>query len=94
MKNTKLEQLANEYLNDVNKICSIMLKGLNLSSKEELIKYREVQSNGEFYQDGNNRFTFHGRGCRFSNNSLKIDWDFGYADIWCGIDPWKLAYYD
>ena len=48
---------------------------------------------GEFYLNGENRYAFHGRGCRFSNDKIEIDWDFGYDDIWCGLDPWKLFYY-
>jgi hypothetical protein len=90
---SKLEQLANEYIDDVNRACSVMLEGLNLKSKEEMLKHRNVQGRGEFYIKGVNRYTFHGRGCRFSSNNLEIDWDFGYDNIWCGLDPWKLFYY-
>ena len=93
MINNNLEQLAKEYINDVNKVCQMILQAYNLKSREELIKHREAQPTGEFYLNGNNSYTFHGRGCRFSNNELEIDWDFGYGENWCGIDPWKLAYY-
>lgn len=91
MTNIELEKLAQKYINDVNRVCKMMLQAFNLTSKEELIKYR---SSGEFYSNGgDNRYAFHGRGCRFSNNELEIDWDFGYGDNWCGLDPWKLFYY-
>lgn len=89
----ELEQLVKEYISDVNRACDIMLSSLKLGSKEDLIKYRQNHSSGEFYLNGNNEYTFHGRGCRFSNNDLCIDWDFGYGDNWCGIEPWKLACY-
>ena len=93
MVNNKLEYYAKEYINDVYKVCQMMLQGFNLNSKEDLIKHREVQPKGEFYLNGNNKYFFHGRGCRFSNDRLEIDWDFGYEDVWCGLDPWKLAFY-
>ena len=75
-----IEQLAREYISDVNKACCMMLKGLRLNSKEKLIEYRQIQSSGEFYLNGSNRYLFHGRGCRFSREDLKIDWDFGCGD--------------
>ena len=78
--NNKLKQLAQNYINDVNTACFIMLKGLNLNTKEDLIKYRQMQSSGSFFLNGDNKYTFHGRGCRFKNNELEIDWDFGYDD--------------
>ena len=93
MINDNLEQLAKEYVNDVNRACDMMLEGIKLSSKENLIKLRLIQPSGEFYLDGNNRYTFHGRGCRFLREDLNIDWDFGCENICEGIDPWKLAYY-
>ena len=93
MISSTIERLAKDYISDVDKVYTIMIQGLKLKSKKELIKYREVQGKGEFYLNGNNRYTFHGSGCRFSNNKLKIDWDFGYGDVLCGIDPWKLFYY-
>ena len=93
MTKSKLEDYAEHYISDVYAVCQVMLRGLDLDSKRELIKHREVQSKGEFDLDGVNTYSFHGRGCRFSNNDIKIDWDFGYDENWCGLDPWKLAYY-
>ena len=93
MANSKLEYYAKEYIKDVNKVCLMMLQGYNLGTKEDLVKHREVHPQGEFHLNGSNKYTFHGRGCRFSNGNIEIDWDFGYGDVWCGLDPWKLACY-
>jgi len=95
MTNDELVRFAKEYISDVNNVCQLMLKVYELSSREELIiKHRARQGKGEFYIDGsNNNYTFHGRGCSFSNDALKLDWDFGYDNNWCGLDPWKLYYY-
>jgi len=92
---TKLEKFAAEYINTVDQICNMMLQVYSLNSKDELIKnHRPVQAEGAFYLNGkNNNYTFHGRGCRFSNDDFEIDWDFGYEELWCGLDPWKLFYY-
>ena len=93
--NDELIRFSKEYINDVNNVCQMMLEVYNLSSREELlVNHRVRQGKGEFYLNGKKHdYAFHGRGCRFSNDELKIDWDFGYGDIWCGIDPWKLAKY-
>ena len=93
MSKSKLEYYSELYISDVYAVCQMMLRGLDLGSKNDLIKHREAQSKGEFYLDGVNIYNFHGRGCRFSNNDIKIDWDFGCDENWCGLDPWKLAYY-
>ena len=88
-----LKQLVLDYSVDVDTVCHIMLEGLNITTKEELIAYREQQPMGEFYLDGENKYVFHGRGCRFTNDEFEIDWDFGDGELWCGLDPWKIAYY-
>lgn len=88
-----LETLAKEYISDVEKVCLLMLKGLNLASKCELIQYRTQHGMGGFYFNGINQYKFHGRGCYFTNDTITIDWDFGYDERWCGLDPWKLFSY-
>lgn len=93
MDENYLKLLAQEYIHDVSKICNTLLKFYNLNSKEELIKFRKKNPHGEFYLNGINIFTFHGSGCSFSSKELEIDWDFGFGDLWCGLDPWKLFYY-
>ena len=85
--------ISNEYISEVTKICLLMLKSFNLTSKEDMIKYRVNKPIGNFYLNGENRYQFHGRGCKFSNNEINIDWDFGFDDHWCGLNPWLLADY-
>ena len=89
----QLKKIAQEYIDDVNKVCNMMYQAYNLNTREELLNLRRIQGQGEFFINGKNTYCFHGRGCRFSNDGLKIDWDFGYGDIWCGLEPWKLAHY-
>jgi len=91
--NNELKSIIEEYTENVKKVCLLMLKGLNLKSKDDLLKYRTLHPIGEFGSDGNNKFFFHGRGCLFSNQDIIINWDFGYGSRWCGLDPWFIANY-
>lgn len=82
------------YVNEINRICSIMINSLKLESKIDLINYRASHQSGEFCdKDVIYKFTFHGRGCKITCDNFVIDWDFGDNNFWCGIDPWKLADY-
>jgi hypothetical protein len=91
--NDELKSIADEYTENVKKVCLLMLKAFNLRSKGDLLKYRALHQIGEFELNGNNKYFFHGRGCLFSNQDIKIDWDFGYGSRWCGLDPWFIANY-
>ena len=91
--NNELKSIIEEYTENVKKVCLLMLKGLNLKSKDDLLKYRTLHSSGEFDLDGNNKFFFHGRGCLFANQNIIINWDFGYGSRWCGLDPWFISNY-
>lgn len=94
MIDTTLEILAREYVQRVEEVGSLMLVGLELDSRRELlVTHRMKHGMGEFHLDGINKYCFHGRGCRFENDNLKIDWDFGYDERWCGISPWMLFKY-
>lgn len=89
----KLIRISLEYIDEVKRVCLFMLKGLKLASKEDLLRHRTKYPFGEFELNGNNKYIFHGRGCKFSNSNLVLDWDFGVGDNWCGLNPWKLADY-
>ena len=91
--NLELERVVKEYVENVNIVCKLMLQGLNLKSKEDLREYRSKHPYGKFELNGANEYCFHGRGCRFSNEKIMIDWDFGEGNYWCGINPGLLAYY-
>ena len=88
--NENFKVVAKEYIEKVNTVCSNLLNGLNLKSKEELWEYRETHHEMEFVINGI-KYIFHGRGCRAFNDEFFLDWDFGYGSRWCGIEPWLLA---
>lgn len=92
--NKELKKVALEYMEKVNEAGQIILRGLNLKSKQEFLASRIKYPYHEFYLDGQlNKYSFHGVGCWFENDSLKIDWNFGPGDEWCGFDPWLFAEY-
>jgi len=86
---------AKEYLDTVNAICLAIIKQKELSSFYELKRLRVSEPAGELTLNEicQLKYTFHGRGCRVESQTLNMDWDFGYDDVLCGLDPWKLAYY-
>jgi len=86
---------AKEYLDTVNAVCLAIIKQKGLNTIYDLKRLRVNEPTGEFtineiYQL---KYTFHGRGCRVESPTLNIDWDFGFDDVLCGLDPWKLAYF-
>ena len=43
-------------------------------------------------KDDGVKYVFHGSGCTvFENDVIIADWDFGYRNLWCGINPFKMA---
>ena len=70
--NAELKSLAKEYIENVNKVCLLMLEGLNLKTKSDLWDYRSLHHLFELNFNGN-KYVFHGRGCRFSNKDTIID---------------------
>ena len=89
----QLRKISLEYIDTVNKVCLLMLKGLNLKTKEEMLNHRIKNPIGYFDLGEKNKYQFHGRGCAFSNSELSINWDLGYSEKWCGLNPWLLADY-
>ena len=85
--------LSKKYISCVDDIYTLMLKVFGLNSKDDMILFRGKNGQGNFYLEGDNHYTFHGRGCWFCNDKIKIDWDFGYGHRWCGLDPWKMYNY-
>lgn len=85
-----------EYINNVNSVCSILLEGinrdenLNLKTKKDFFMYRMENSKMEFEFEEIS-YRLHGKGCVAFSNDFFLDWDFGYRSRWCGVDPWKLA---
>ena len=84
----ELASAIKQYRIKVDEVCILMLRGLGVNTKEQLVNYSKQL--GEFELEGTNHYFFHGIGCRFWNSTIKIDWDFGEGGQWCCIDPWKL----
>lgn len=101
----RIYKITKEYFDEAESVKTILLSGLGLNSKEELICFKGRMPTGTFYlQDyTKNDFYFHGRGLRFhrenmpsSKNHIKeldIDMEIGYGDFWCGISYWMLYKY-
>lgn len=81
-----LVNCLNEYIEKVEEIKYIMFDDFEVNTKDELINKRLSFTKGEFQVKTDNKYQFHGRGCIFTNNNLKIDWDFGCNENWCGIN--------
>lgn len=88
--NHELKLIIDEYLENVAKLCTVMLKELGLKTKRELLLYLRENKIWELSIQGIN-YQFHGRGCYARYDGKYINWDFGYRSRWCGIDPWFIA---
>ena len=92
----KIKYIMQEYINNVENICNILLEGinysnnLNLKTKNDFFAYRMEKAKMEFEIRGIS-YRLHGKGCMAFNKNFFLDWDFGYRSRWCGIEPWKLA---
>ncbi|MFV0393964.1 MAG: DUF6896 domain-containing protein [Coprobacillaceae bacterium] len=89
----KLIELLKEYIEKVNSVKPVMFNDFHVQTKKQLIEKRLSFTIGEFKVKSNNKYRFHGRGCNFSNEEFEIDWDFGFYEIWCGINPGLFFYY-
>lgn len=93
----ELEKAAYYYCDIVKEKCEILLKHIynsekvQLMNKHELFHYISDRSIYEYQYDGV-KYVFHGSGCTaFENDVIVADWDFGYRNLWCGINPFKMA---
>lgn len=85
-----LRLIIKEYIKNVDTICNKLIEELNLKTKIDFWKYREIHRKTEYEVNGI-KYVLHGRGCIATSNEMFIDWDFGYGSRWCGINPWLLA---
>ncbi len=86
----KLKQIITDYIEEVNNVCTELLKALNLNSKEEFFMYKQKHLGFEFEINGI-KYIFHGCGCIATNEEIFVDWDFGCRSRWCGVNPWILS---
>lgn len=94
MQTKEITTLAREYVQQVYNICAALLEEFHLTSKADLLNFRQYHQTGTFLHRGKScRFVFQGEGCLVLSDALNIKWDFGYEDLWVGLDPWHLFYY-
>ncbi|MCR5609415.1 MAG: hypothetical protein K6G26_10160, partial [Lachnospiraceae bacterium] len=81
-----VENACERLINDIN-----TKHDDNIINKFDLFEYIRKHHVYE-YTVGNDKYRFHGVGCSVErNNDIIIDWDFGYRNWWCGIDPYKMS---
>lgn len=94
--NENLQSVLKEYMKNIDDICNLLLKEINISQKMSLknkydfFEYRTKCKKMEFEFDGI-IYRLHGKGCTACMGKNFFDWDFGYRSRWCGINPWKVA---
>ena len=92
----KVKLIIDEYIGNVNKICHILLSGINqqnnlqLRTKWDFFEYVSKTQSTEFNVDGI-IYRLHGRGCFAFGSKMFLNWEFGYRSRWCGVDPWILG---
>ena len=104
--NEIIYKIAKEYFYRTEVVKDILLDGLMLKSKEDLLKFRARMPAGTFYTNHmKNEFCFHGRGLRFKRSNyntpqdkqpleeFEIDMELGNGDYLCGIACWMLYRY-
>jgi hypothetical protein len=85
------------YYNIVENACERLINHINseynanINNKLDLYKF--IHNNRIYeYKVDNDKYYFHGVGCSVErNNEIAIDWNFGYRNWWCGIDPNKMS---
>lgn len=95
--NCEFELAVSMYYKIVKDLCLSLINNINktenilIHDKFELYSYFRKKKQTIFYVCGK-RYVLHGSGMTvFFNNKIVADWDFGYRNLWCGIDPFKMA---
>lgn len=86
-----------EYYYIVEAACDLLIdyigstERIAIFSKYHLFKYFRNSGKYEFHI-GDSIYYRHGNGMMVvRNDTVVIDWDFGYRNRWCGIDPYLMA---
>ena len=82
-------KLLKEYIIFVDSVKEVAFQDFQVETKKEFLGKKMKYINGEFSVASENIYVFHGRGCRLLNKvgSEIVDWDFGFDEIWCGVNP-------
>lgn len=88
---------AVDYYRIVKNACDIFIvylrdeNGVSVDGKFGLYRYLHESRCSEYYVS-DLKYVFHGAGCTvYRDDEPIILWDFGYRNLWCGIDPYKMA---
>ena len=86
-------KLIEKYDRKVKEVIHQMCVDFNVKSKEDFIEKKSKYINGELTINSSRTYIFHGRGCRVydENQNEIVEWDFGYNNLWYGIDPFFLS---
>ncbi|MDR1691539.1 MAG: hypothetical protein LBR35_01730, partial [Rickettsiales bacterium] len=68
----ELKLIIKEYIKNVDSVCSNLLKGLDLNTKDDFWEYKKTESKMKYEVNGI-KYIFHGRGCIATNSKLFID---------------------
>lgn len=93
----EFELAVEKYYGIVQSICESLLEIIR--SREDVLVYDKSDlyvylrsHNVHEYVTGNEKYIFHGAGCSYYiSEVLMAEWDFGYRNLWCGIDPYKMS---
>ena len=85
------------YCEYVRRACDSLIQNINsveqknIHDKFDLFSYIRKNLIFEYVLD-DRKYCFHGSGCSVhADDEIIVDWDFGYKNLWCGIDPYKMA---
>lgn len=88
---------SDEYYKIVKNACDRFIvylreeKEISVDGKFGLYRYLHESQYSEYYVS-DHKYVFHGAGCTvYKDDEPTIQWDFGYRNLWCGIDPYKMA---
>jgi len=94
----ELVAIVRDYVCKTEDVVSLLLQGLSLKTKEDLLSFRSRMPQGVFYLNQmKHTFTFHGIGCRFESEYLpsvpvseRIEKPLNIDMEMSGIDSWKV----
>ncbi|MGQ7863762.1 DUF6896 domain-containing protein [Pseudomonas sp. 32A] len=91
MKNQTLENLINEYLDQVKKATDLLERIFGTKNILRLWHSKEILQRGRVTDDVS--YELHGVGCRVYLSEICVDFDYGPNERVDGFDPWRLYMY-
>lgn len=91
MKTTALEDLINEYLDQVNLATKLLQEKFGTTQILGLWHSKKITRTGKLTKD--TTYELHGVGCRIYIESTCIDFDYGPDNRTDGFDAWRLYIY-